>query len=123
MDMLGEIANVYDIGIDLSHTIGAFVVERLATEVGKTTVVQVLNLLGGSSNVANATINGSVAASITVIIGFAFRSLYHSIIQYSLDGKLDQIDNAWVMDFLNTIANKISIDLKTKRIEEYDYNE
>lgn len=122
LNMLGEIANMYDIGMDLSHTVGAFVIDTLTTAVDESLVFRAIDNIGNTNQIANATVKGSVAAVLTLTIGFTFRSLYHAIFEHGLQGKLDQIDNDWIKEFLKQTAEKVAIDLDTKKLEEYDFN-
>jgi len=122
MHMLAQIANVYEVGIDLSQIVGAFVTQTLATEVGKTVAAEALKVAVGLGTAVSAVIKGSVAGSITMSIGFTFRSLYHAIAQHGLDGQLEMVDESWVKSFLQTTFQKVSLDIKKQsKYEEYDY--
>lgn len=114
MKMIGKLANTYKIDLEMSETIASFVSETLATHFGKALAVQLLLRINPAGMALAATIKGGVAVTMTAAMGYTFRAMYHTIVEYEMDGKLAAVDASWVGEFLRTNFSIFSRDLKDK---------
>ncbi|MBZ0320054.1 MAG: 50S ribosome-binding GTPase [Anaerolineae bacterium] len=119
LNMIGRIANTYAVDLEMSETIGSFVSETLATNLGRSLVLKLLSRVNPASLALAATIKGAVAVTLTATMGFTFRAMYHTIVEYEMDGKLASIDESWIGEFLRTNFSIFSKDMQNK----HDYEE
>lgn len=84
--MIARIASVWDMA-SLEKVVGGSFVTQLATIFGRTLVGNLVKLIPGVGTAAGALINGTVASSITVAMGWAISEIAEKVTSDQLAGK------------------------------------
>lgn len=119
--MLAMIASIYNLPINLTTTVSGFLTKGIITTLGRSAAGRLLKFVPLAGTFTGGVITGSVAASITAAMGFAFREMLTRIAELQAEGKADIVTPDWMAEFLDQAFTMILDDLKKRQnVEGYD---
>lgn len=110
--LIAHLARVYNIDIRNAPVWVSFIIEQVVATLGRGTAGRLLKMFPGAGIIMGGTITGSVAASFTAAIGFAFRTVFHEMYKLKQQGKESLISDQWTAQLLEATLRTVWEELK-----------